>query len=296
MLDLKLYTLLTVIEEKSFTAAAKKLSFTQPAVTQQINSLENEYGVKIFNRDKKQITLTKEGEIIANYAKKFKAMDDKLKEELKNINSSHICLKVGITHTEESNNLISAIGKFCIQNANISISIISDTTENLYEMIKNYELDFAVVARKNTDNYINSYPLDSDQIVCVLNPSHYLTTKKEVTLKDLSKEKLILRLNTSETRKLFDSYLQSISDSINNYNVILEVDNIATIKDLVRKDFGISILPKSACMDEVGKKKLVVLPIKNSNIEKHNYLIYNNYFRYPKIIEEFVNLYKKTYL
>ena len=84
--------------------------------------------------------------------------------------------------------------------------------------------------------------------------------------------------------------------SINNYNVILEVDNIATIKDLVRKDFGISILPKSACMDEVGKKKLVVLPIKNSNIEKHNYLIYNNYFRYPKIIEEFVNLYKKTYL
>ena len=97
MLDLKLYTLLTVIEEKSFTAAAKKLSFTQPAVTQQINSLESEYGVKIFNRDKKQITLTKEGEIIANYAKKFKAMDDKLKEELKNINSSHICLKVGIT-------------------------------------------------------------------------------------------------------------------------------------------------------------------------------------------------------
>ena len=60
MLDIKLITLLTVIEEKNFTKAAKKLSFTQPAITQQIHALEKEYGLKIFDRDKKGITLKKE--------------------------------------------------------------------------------------------------------------------------------------------------------------------------------------------------------------------------------------------
>ena len=75
MLDQKLKTLLAVAEEKSFTKASLKLSLTQPAVSHQIQLLEEEYNVKIINRGKKEITLTREGEVIVNFAKKFKAND-----------------------------------------------------------------------------------------------------------------------------------------------------------------------------------------------------------------------------
>ena len=78
MLNQKLKTLLAVAEEKSFTKASLKLSLTQPAVSHQIQLLEEEYNVKIINRGKKEITLTREGEVIVNFAKKFKAMEEQM--------------------------------------------------------------------------------------------------------------------------------------------------------------------------------------------------------------------------
>ena len=81
---------------------------------------------------------------------------------------------------------------------------------------------------------------------------------------------MILRLQTSTTRKIFEASLEYNNDSIKNYNVVLEVDNIATIKDLIRKDFGISVLAKSACMDEVNKNKLAILPIEKLQMIRQN--------------------------
>lgn len=162
-------------------------------------------------------------------------------------------------------------------------------------MVENYELDFAWVDSKITEANINWFPLDTDYLVCVLNNDNPLTKKEVITLNDLKKERLILRLKSSTTRKIFEASLEAINDSINNYNVVLEVDNIATIKDLIRKDFGISILSKSACMDEVTKKKLTILPIKDLSMERQNYVIYSNFSNNLSIIEQIVKSYQDEY-
>ena len=292
MLDQKLKTLLAVAEEKSFTKASLKLSLTQPAVSHQIQLLEEEYNVKIINRGKKEITLTREGEVIVNFAKKFKAMEEQMIGELRNLS---IKIKMGITHTAESNAITEIVARFTKLNPNVSIIIITDTTPNLYKMVENYELDFAWVDSKITEANINWFPLDTDYLVCVLNNDNPLTKKEVITLNDLKKERLILRLKSSTTRKIFEASLEAINDSINNYNVVLEVDNIATIKDLIRKDFGISILSKSACMDEVTKKKLTILPIKDLSMERQNYVIYSNFSNNLSIIEQIVKSYRDEY-
>ena len=292
MLDQKLKTLLAVAEEKSFTKASLKLSLTQPAVSHQIQLLEEEYNVKIINRGKKEITLTREGEVIVNFAKKFKAMEERMIGELHNLS---IKIKMGITHTAESNAITEIVARFTKLNPNVSIIIITDTTPNLYKMVENYELDFAWVDSKITEANINWFPLDTDYLVCVLNNDNPLTKKEVITLNDLKKERLILRLKSSTTRKIFEASLEAINDSINNYNVVLEVDNIATIKDLIRKDFGISILSKSACMDEVTKKKLTILPIKDLSMERQNYVIYSNFSNNLPIIEQIVKSYQDEY-
>ena len=292
MLDQKLKTLIAVAEEKSFTKASLKLSLTQPAVSHQIQLLEVEYNFKIINRGKKEITLTREGEVIVNFAKKFKAMEEQMIGELHNLS---IKIKMGITHTAESNAITEIVARFTKLNPTVSIIIITDTTPNLYKMVENYELDFAWVDSKITEANINWFPLDTDYLVCVLNNDNPLTKKEVITLNDLKKERLILRLKSSTTRKIFEASLEAINDSINNYNVVLEVDNIATIKDLIRKDFGISILSKSACMDEVTKKKLTILPIKDLSMERQNYVIYSNFSNNLSIIEQIVKSYQDEY-
>ena len=291
MLDIRFKTLLSVIEEKNFSKAAEKLSLTQPAVSHHINQLETEYGVKIISRGKREISLTPEGELIANYAKRMAALESKLLYELKNIDTAAKKIRIGVTHTAESNMFTEIVGYYSLNNPNTSITIITDTTSNLYKMVENYELDLAYVDGMIEDSSLKFFPVDKDDLVCVLSINNPLVSKKSVTLEELKKERLILRLQTSTTRKIFEASLEYNNDSIKNYNVVLEVDNIATIKDLIRKDFGISVLAKSACMDEVNKKKLAILPIEKLQMIRQNYIIYNVYFNHVEIIKDIISIY-----
>lgn len=291
MLDIRFKTLLSVIEEKNFSKAAEKLSLTQPAVSHHINQLEAEYGVKIISRGKREISLTPEGELIANYAKRMAALESKLLYELKNIDTAAKKIRIGVTHTAESNMFTEIVGYYSLNNPNISIIIITDTTSNLYKMVENYELDLAYVDGMIEDSSLKFFPVDKDDLVCVLSINNPLVSQKSVTLEELKKERLILRLQTSTTRKIFEASLEYNNDSIKNYNVVLEVDNIATIKDLIRKDFGISVLAKSACMDEVNKNKLAILPIEKLQMIRQNYIIYNVYFNHVEIIKDIISIY-----
>lgn len=290
MIDLKIKTLLTVAEEKNFTKAANKLNLTQPAVSHQIKELEDELQEQLFIRKKGDIIPTPIGDIVLNYARKFVAMHNKMLDDIKH--NHKINIKLGITHTAESNKITEIIGSYLINNPELSVTVITDTTNNLYKMVENYELDLAIVDNKKNVK-LNYLPLDTDYLVCVVNNNSPLAKKKIVTLKELKKENLILRLDSSYTRKLFESTLESINESINSFKIILELDNIETIKDLVRKDMGVSILAKNTCIDEVNRKKLTILPIENLSMVRKNYIIYTDYFNYIDNVKELINHYNK---
>lgn len=290
MIDLKIKTLLTVAEEKNFTKAANKLNLTQPAVSHQIKELEDELQEQLFIRKKGDIIPTPIGDIVLNYARKFVAMHNKMLDDIKH--NHKINIKLGITHTAESNKITEIIGSYLINNPGLSVTIITDTTNNLYKMVENYELDLAIVDNKKNVK-LNYLPLDTDYLVCVVNNNSPLAKKKIVTLKELKKENLILRLDSSYTRKLFESTLESINESINSFKIILELDNIETIKDLVRKDMGVSILAKNTCIDEVNRKKITILPIENLSMVRKNYIIYTDYFNYIDNVKELINHYNK---
>lgn len=290
MIDLKIKTLLTIAEEKNFTKAANKLNLTQPAVSHQIKELEDELQEQLFIRKKGDIIPTPIGDIVLNYARKFVAMHNKMLDDIKH--NHKINIKLGITHTAESNKITEIIGSYLINNPGLSVTVITDTTNNLYKMVENYELDLAIVDNKKNVQ-LNYLPLDTDYLVCVVNNNSPLAKKKIVTLKELKKENLILRLDSSYTRKLFESTLESINESINSFKIILELDNIETIKDLVRKDMGVSILAKNTCIDEVNRKKLTILPIENLSMVRKNYIIYTDYFNYIDNVKELINHYNK---
>ena len=294
MLDIKVATLLAVAQTKNFTKAAKALSLTQPAVSNHINQLEKEFGVKIFIRGKGALILTPEGEIILKYAKRMRAMYDKLKASIAEAGKYLTKLRIGITHTAESNVVAEVLAKFSNENPGVIITVITDTIKNLYAMLENYELDLAIVEGKPTNYELNSLMLDTDYLVCVVSVENPLSKKAMITLHELQKEKMILRLPKSGTVNLIVSHLASINKAIDNFNVILEVDNIATIKDLIRKNLGVSILPISTCMDELRKGKIAVLPIENLSMVRETNIVYQKDFSHTEILQDIMELYRQT--
>lgn len=294
MIDARVDTLLAVAETGSFTKAAAKLSLTQPAVSHQIIQLEKEIGDKVFFRGKGSLYLTSEGKIVIKYARRMKALYENMRQEVLESATHLTRLRIGITHTSESNEVAEALARYSNQNPGIAITIITDTTKNLYDMLDSYELDLAIVDERPNNQKFNSLMLDTDYLVCVMACENPLAKKSMVTLSDLRKEKLILRLPKSETRNLFKSHLLSIHESIDNFNVILEVDNIATIKDCIRKDLGISVLAKSACMDELRKGKIAALPIENLSMVRETNIVYHKDFAYPDILQGIMTTYQNN--
>ena len=291
MIDIKLETFLKVTEEKNFTKAAEKLSLTQPAVSHHINMLEKELGIKLFSRGKGEIKLTSGGEILLRYAKRMQAMYEKMITELNDSEKHKTSLRIGITHTAENNIMAEVLAKYSNLNSGISITIITETIKNLYDMLGNYELDMAVTEGKSTNPEFSSLMLDTDYLVCVVSNNNPLALQSMVTLSELKKERMIMRLPSSATRLLFEATLESLDDSIDNFNVILEVDNIATIKDLIRKDLGVSILAKSACMNEIKKGKLTALPIENLSMVRETNIVYNKDFSHIDILKDITKTY-----
>ena len=115
-----------------------------------------------------------------------------------------------------------------------------------------------------------------------------------VTLDELKREKLILRLPGAGTRTLFENNLGSNNQSIDDFDVILEVDNISIIKELVKNNFGVSVLAHSTCLSEIKKNKFTVIPVENLSITREINLIYHQDFEYTDILNDITRLYHKV--
>lgn len=294
MVDPKLYSLLQVYETHSYTQAAKRLSITQPAVSQHIRALEQELNVKIFERLNGKLVVTRQGEEIVKCAKKMVGLFNSLSQTLSDGKASVNHLTIGVTHTAESNPIAETLAKYCAKNEGVSIKMITDTISNLYKMLNSYELDLAIVEGRVNDPNIHYLLLDTDYLVLAVSVNHPFAKKSMVTLNELKKERMILRLPDSGTRNLFVAHLESNNMSINDFNVILEVDNMATIKDLIRRDFGVSILARSVCLDELKKGKITVLPVENLSMMREINIAYHNDFTQFDILHDIIKFYNET--
>ena len=293
MIDSKLITLLTVNELHSFTQTAKKLSLTQPAVSQHVRQLEKELGVTIFTRGEGNLKLTREGEIVIKYAKRIDSLYQNLEQSLKEEKEHARKITVGITHTSESNIMVEVLARYSSVSKKTRITIISDTINNLYMKLKTYEIDLAIVEGRISDSNFNAIMLDTDSLILAVSNNNPLSRKSMVTLNELKKENLILRLPDSGTRNLFISHLESNNVSLDEFNVILEVDNVATIKDLVRRDFGVSILARSACANELKKGKLIGLPIENLSMTREINMVYHKDFEHMDLLQNIMRIYNE---
>ena len=291
MIDVKLLTLLKVFETGNYTRAAEQLALTQPAVSQHIKQIEKELGITLFVRSGGKIRPTPEGELVIQYAERVVSLYENLQRALVDQKRSISRLRVGVTHTSESNIVTEVLAKYAELNDNVSITIQTDTNRNLYAMLKTYKIDIAIVEGAVTDPSINSIMLDTDYLVCAMSNENPLAKKSIITLDELKQERMILRLPGSGTRNLFRAHLASRNLSVDEFNVTLEVDNIATIKDLIRRNYGVSILPRSACMDELKKGKMTVLPIENLSMIREMNILYHHSFRHPEILQDIVRLY-----
>jgi DNA-binding transcriptional LysR family regulator len=292
MIDSKLLTLIAVSETGSFSKAAKKLDLTQPAVSTHIKLLEKELKIKIFLRGNNQLKLTNEGIIALNYAKRIQSMYMELDTKINDCKAETLTLIIGITHTAESSTVMEALAKYANDTPKIHITFITGSIKELYEQLSSYAIDLAIVEGRNQNNAFNALLLDTDSLLLAVSPENHLAKKGMVTLDELRKEKMILRLPNSGTRQLFESSIKSQGLKLTDFDVNIESDSLFTIKDLVIKNIGVSVLGRSTCLEEEKKHTIVLLPIVGLSMIREVNIVYPKDFAHPEVLTSIISTYK----
>ena len=279
--DVKVNTLLAVIETGSYTKAAQKLNLTQPAVSHQIRMLENEFDIKIFYRD-----------ILVQYARRAAAVYSNAWQAIEDSKTETSHLNVGITPTAGETIIPQVLATLCNENPGIHINIGVNTIQKIYTRLKAYELDFAVVEGAVPDDALVTTTLDTDYLCLAVSPIHRLARAKTVSLREIRHEKLILRSQSAGTRQLFEKHLGARDMSLSEFNVMMELDNVSMIKELVSMDLGITIIAKSACREELASGRLAIIPIENSTMVRQIDMVYQKDFIHPELIDNIRLIYE----
>lgn len=292
MITQRLQTLLKVAETKNYSKAAEELNLTQPAVSLHIKQLEQELNVKLFRRTNHSVELTNEGAIVVKYAIRLSNIYANLQQSLLDNQLNINRLTIGLTPSAESSIISRILAKFSLEKESLHITIISDTIKNLYNKLKNFEIDVAFVDGKILDDQLNYILLDTDSLVLAVSNHNPLSKKRIISINELKKEKLILRSEESGTTELFETQLQGIGESIHNFEVMMQIDNIAMIKDLVRNNYGVSILAKSTCLRDIERNHFKSISIENLSMVRELNVVYHKDFSHVDILSEIVNMYQ----
>ena len=234
---------------KSISKGAKNLMISQPAVTQSIQTLENELGGKLFIRTPKGVILTNEGQELFKYIKEgmnyFLNGTNKFMS-LKNLDSG--ILKIGSTTTISENYLMPYLKKYHELYPNINISITNDLTDNLLKDLRNGNLDIVIISIPHysiKDLKIN-YIKDLNDIF--VGGTNY-KNKKYLNINALLQEEILLQKIPSVTRTNLDNYLKN-----NNLTCTpkMEVVSHNLLTKLIESNFGIGLLTKEFISEKLN--------------------------------------------
>lgn len=292
LLDSKILSLLKVVETGNYTLAGKELNLTQPAISQHIRAIETEFHIRVFERVDKKLILTREGEILVRYCRRMQALYNNLSRDLQNGAARMHSLNIGVTRTMEYNRISGVLARYAGNHNGVTITLETDTLGGLRERVHNYELDFAIIDNDIHDNGIATMLLDTDEMVLVVPPDHSLAGQESVTIDDIRSENIILWMPDPGSRDLVRASVKEKGINEDELNIILEVENLSTVKDLISHGFGASILLKSVCISELRKKKLVALPFRNLNLSRDINFIYPKDFSDIHILKDIAEVYR----
>lgn len=246
---------LAVAEHKNFTQAAKHVFVTQPTLSMQIQKLEEELDILIFDRSKKPITLTDIGKKIVEQARNIvnesKRMQDVVDQQKGFIGGE---FKLGIIPTVTPTLLPMFLKNFTNKYPKVNLKIEELTTQEIIEKLNDGRLDAAIAATPLFQEKIKERPLFYEPFVGYVPESHRLFAKKELTPEDLDITDVLLL----EDGHCFRDGVLNICNAIktdSDKNFYLQSGSFETLIKLVDEGIGMTLLPYLHTIDLPAKQK-----------------------------------------
>ncbi len=293
--DHKLRVFCTVAETKSFSKASEIIHLTQPAVSLQIQALEELYETKLFDRSSNTVTLTPAGEVLYKYAKHILglyASAEKEVGELTGLVKGSIAL--GASTTIGNYLLPKIIADFRKTRPKIKIHLQIGNTKRVIELLKSGNIDLGLVEGDVTRQKIAVEQLIRDELCLIVPPQHTWSKKADISFLDITKEPFIFREEGSGTRQVIEKYFTKHGITTQNMKISMILDGTEAIKHTVENGMGISIVSRWAALKEAKFGTLKMLSFKEEKMMRDFSLVSQKYSVFSHAVDEFLE-YLKSY-
>lgn len=241
---------------RHFVKAAEHCYVTQPTLTMQVQKLEEEIGITLFDRTKKPLEPTNAGAPIIARIKSILLEINQLKSFVFNEKESLAgTYRLGIIPTVSPYLLPLFLQHFTTNHPEINLQIREMQTAHIIEALKNGTLDIGILATPLLDQNIREIPVFNEPFLVYLNPSNLLQQEEKLEASQLPNESLLLL----EEGHCFRTQALNICGNkaeVQNRNFSLQSGSIEGLKNLVKRDMGYTLVPYLSVCDEIDVPSL----------------------------------------
>lgn len=249
--------IVAVAQERNFRRAAEKAFISQPALSLAIQKLEEELGLKIFERGKSDVSLTPVGASIVEQAQRVLEEAERIREiAAQGKNQLSTPLRVGVIHSVGPYllpDLIPALKKVAPQ---MALEVEENITANLEMQLRNGKLDVIVIALPFGDGSILTRPLYDEPFEVVVDSAHRWAARRSIKPTELAEEKILLL----DSGHCYSNQVDEACPGSRRTDNVQHGTSLETIRNMVASGLGITVLPASANSARYRSKLLNVIP------------------------------------
>ena len=245
-MDNRLSTFLMLCQTMNYRQAAERLHLSQPAVTKQIQALEQLLNTRLFHYDGRNLHKTEKCQLLERYAISQQYQFEEL--QLAIADKERTKLRIGATKTIGDYVLVSSIRDY-LKNPSNEISLVVDNTKHLLQMLDENQLDFAVIEGSFRKTKYDSYLFRMEPFVGICGRDMPFSGQNP-SIDELLYQTLIIREDGSGTRHIFEERLNAAGYGLDDFKRLVSISSFVSIKALVASGIGISFLYRSVVENE----------------------------------------------
>ncbi len=273
-----------VARQLNYTAAAKELHLSQPAVSMQMKQLEEQASTPLIEKLGKKLFLTDAGIEMYNYSRSTMQQLRDLEEtivQLKSLQQGHLNIAVVSTANHFVIRLLAGFAKLYPK---ISISLEVTNRSSLLEMLDKNECDLVIMGRPPSGHNLTASPFLENPLVVVSHPYHELAAKSSVSLKELEQQSFVVREQGSGTRHAAERFF---TENGLDFKTKMDMSNNRAIKHAAEEGLGLAIVSMHTLELELKARTLTIINVDGFPIYRHWYIVKKEAKRLSPIATEF---------
>ena len=271
--------IIAVHDEKHFGRAANSCNVSQPSLSSQVQKVEEALGTILFDRSKKPVITTEEGEMFVRKAKTILAQIEDLETSLLKTHEPNGIFKLGVIPTLAPYLVPLFLSSFSKKYPKVTLKVFEKTTKQIVDGLRDDSLDGGLLVTPLLEDQIIERVLFSERLYVYVSEGHELYKAESISIKDLNQQENFWILH--EGHCLRDQILNLCSLNIKKTNIQFESGSLETVKELVRRGTGLTIVPELS----IDKSRDKVIPFKNPEPVRQVSLVHARAFLKESVLQ-----------